>query len=98
QLTAKDFYVSTSGNDNNSGTRDQPLASLEGARNAIRDFKQTQTSPEAITVTILEGTYFLPNHLVLDVTDSGSEESPIIYKGEDGKKIEFIGGRKIDNF
>jgi hypothetical protein len=98
QLTAKDFYVSTSGNDNNSGTKDQPLATLEGARNAVRAFKQNQISPEAITVTILEGTYFLPEHLVFDVRDSGSEDGPIIYQGEDGKKIEFIGGRKIDNF
>ena len=35
----QDIYVATDGNNKNSGTKESPVASLEAARNLIRQYK-----------------------------------------------------------
>src|SRR5207247_8153436 len=59
----------------NSAKTDGPLASLEGARDAIRRMKQR--SP--IQVRVLPGDYYLSRPFVLTAADSGSADSPIEY-------------------
>jgi hypothetical protein len=39
QIIHKNLYVSPTGNDDNLGTLDQPLASFEGAQKLVRAFK-----------------------------------------------------------
>ena len=55
---ASALYVSPQGNDTNPGTREKPLLSLEGARDAIRNLRKEGAVPDGgITVWIGAGTY-----------------------------------------
>ena len=87
-------YVSPSGSDRNSGTKGEPLATLEAARDAIR-----RLSPDAkssgVTVRIGSGTYILNNTFELDARDSGREGAPIVYRAERDAKVTLLGGRLI---
>ncbi|WP_235293788.1 right-handed parallel beta-helix repeat-containing protein [Portibacter lacus] len=93
-----EFYVSTNGNDANIGTSDQPLASLTGARNAIRAHKKAKAQPSSYTIIITDGFYTMNEIFELYPEDSGTEEYPIIYKAADGALPIFSGGKKITGF
>jgi len=97
-LSAKDFYVSVNGNDKASGTKDQPLASLYGARDLIRQLRETSNLKEEIRVIITGGTYYMTDPLVLTGIDSGSEDSPVIFMSAKGERPKFVGGVKIGNW
>lgn len=97
------FYVSPDGNDawsgklefpNPEGT-DGPLASIVGARDAIRGMREV-TSP--IHVLFASGTYEMTEPVVFEPMDSGTEEFPIVYAAAPGAKPLFSGGRTITNF
>lgn len=65
-LSAATFYVAPAGNNRQPGTRQQPLASLEAARDAAR---KDPSGPHRIVV--LAGDYFLTRPLELDAHDNG---------------------------
>lgn len=72
------FYVSPDGNDSNSGSSDQPLQTIEGARNKIRAM---ETLPEGgVTVILKDGKYQVDETIVFTPEDSGKKGSPIVYK------------------
>ena len=53
---AQDIYVTTDGNDNNSGSKEKPVATLEAARDLIRQYKATKDLSKCrITVWIGKG-------------------------------------------
>ena len=93
-----EFYVSPTGNDFNSGTAEQPLASLIGARDAIRKHKKEHSSTVSFIVTIADGIYTMNEPFILKSEDGGTLEHPIIYKAEKGTKPIFSGGKKISGF
>ena len=93
-----EFYVSPTGNDFNSGTAEQPLASLIGARDAIRKHKKEHSSTVSFIVTIADGIYTMNEPFILKSEDGGTLEHPIIYKAEKGAKPIFSGGKKISGF
>ena len=90
-----ELYVSPKGNDLNSGTAEQPLASLTGARDAIRKHKKDHTLTVTFVVTILDGTYTMKEPFVLTPEDGGTLECPVIYKAEKGAIPIFSGGRLL---
>ncbi|WP_405605820.1 right-handed parallel beta-helix repeat-containing protein [Polaribacter sp. Asnod1-A03] len=92
------FYVSPSGNNTSTGSLDQPLASLTGARNAIRNHKKTSKNIQSYTVVIKDGNYFMKESFELTSEDSGTKKYPIIYKAEKGAKPVFSGGKIIKGF
>jgi len=101
------FYISTQGNDAWSGKlpapnaqkSDGPFASLERAREAIREIKQSGKLPKGgVTVFLREGIYFRDQSFQLTEADSGSETSPIVYKNYPKEKAQLVGGRKITGF
>ena len=69
-LHAAEFHVAPAGNDANSGTKDKPFATLEGARGAARQAKGS-------TVFLAPGTYRLAKTFALDELDSGT-----VYSGK----------------
>ncbi len=101
-----DFYVSPAGNDQWSGKFDRPnpektdgpLASLTGARDAIRKLKANGGLTEPVTVQIAEGLYFLTEPVVFTAEDSGTETCPILYCSATSRKPVFSGGRVITGF
>ena len=85
------YYVSTTGNDNNSGDENSPFLTLNGARNAIRNLKQSNNGllPNGgVLVYVREGTYSpsLDNYqeplLSLETQDAGTITTPIVYKSK----------------
>ena len=93
---ASDFYVAINGNDQNPGTKSKPFASLERARDAVRELKSKNGGiSEPVTVWIRGGEYYLHRTFELEKEDSGSENVPIVYRAFPEEKVSFSGGRLI---
>lgn len=95
------IYISTSGHDENNGSRQSPFATLEGARNAIRVMKAGKGLPEGgVTVLIESGRYFRDKSFELDQRDSGESGKPVVYRSQSGdvKDVQLNGGRIIDSW
>jgi len=100
------FYVAVDGSDtwsgklerpNRDGT-DGPLASLAGARDAVRRLKQTKPLSKKTRVIIADGQYMLKEPVVFTAADSGTKQYPVIYEAARGAKPVFSGGRIIRGF
>jgi len=96
--SAQKFYLSPTGNDANPGAIDKPLATLNGARDRLREYRKSNQVNGALEVIALEGEYFLLQPLSLSATDGGTKDSPLIFKAEEGKKVIFSGGSQITGF
>ena len=96
--TAIEYFVATSGNDSNPGTADLPFKTFDGAKNAIRNLKNTSGLPKGgITVNVRGGSYdFTEYSFVLDKEDSGSEDCPIVYKRYMDEKVILNGGYSVN--
>jgi hypothetical protein len=92
------FYVSRDGSDANRGTSEAPFASLERARDAIRELKAEGTLERGVTVTVRQGEYALPRTLTLGPADSGTGTAPIVYRAAAGEEVALLGGRPISGF
>ncbi len=88
-------YVSPRGNDSNIGSPASPVASLNGARDVIREFKKRQKISDTIKVIIEDGFYEMSETFLLNAGDGGSMEFPVIYKAAENSKPVFSGGKKI---
>ncbi len=99
-----DFYVSPSGSDDWSGSladpntqgSDGPFATLEQARDAVRELKKNKSSD--ILVLVREGTYRLKETVVFGVEDGGKGESTITYAAYPGEKPVFSSGKQIKDW
>lgn len=87
------LFVAQNGDDANPGTIGKPFATLERAKQVVRDAKEGITVP--ITVYLREGTYTLSQSVTFDDRDSGTEQSPITYKAYNGEAVRFIGGKLL---
>ena len=100
------LYVAPDGNDQWSGRlakasadkSDGPLASLQGARDAVRKLKAGAPLKEAVRIAIADGTYPLPQAVVFAPEDSGTADAPVSYEAAPGAKPVFDGGRRLTGF
>ena len=90
-VNAADIFVSPSGSDANSGSAEQPVASLAEAQLKAREF----AGKEAVTVNVADGIYYLPETLVFTPADSGSEQAPIVYKANNEGGAVLSGGAQL---
>jgi hypothetical protein len=86
---AKDIYVAKNGNDRNPGTKEKPMATLEAARNKIRDIR------EPVTVFVRGGTYYLASPVVFGVQDSRKDGEEAVFKAFPGEKVVISGAIEI---
>ncbi len=96
------IYVATNGDDTSSGgcaapegNRKGPLATLEGARNAIRRLKHEGRFVREVHVLLGDGTYRLTRTFKLSRADAGTENAPIVYRSAPGQRATISGGRSI---
>jgi parallel beta-helix repeat protein len=95
-IARADFYVSTTGNDANSGTKEQPFRTIEHARDCVRQqIKEGSATRGPITVWIAAGEYYLDRTFELTDEDSGVKGSLVSYRAEPGEETCLIGGRRI---
>jgi len=101
------FYVATNGNDAWTGTRpapnragtDGPFATLERARDAIRNLKQANRLPaRGAVVELRGGTYYRTQTFVLEKQDSGTERGPIVYRRYRNETVRLVGGKRLAGF
>jgi len=99
-----DIYVSTNGNDNwggkapqpNADKTDGPLATLKAAQQAARKLRAAQPNRgKPIVVMLRGGTYELDDTLVFTPADSGTKDSPTIFKAFPGQSVLISGGRAV---
>lgn len=94
-----DFFVSTQGSDQWSGTlkepnaqaTDGPFATLDRARDAVRVVDKDRD----ILVLIREGKYQLTRTVVFELEDSGSNDSKVTYAAYPGERPAFSSGQEI---
>jgi len=92
------IFIAPYGSDNNSGTKESPLASLAGARNLIRKYKKEGKHDTTFIVLIKGGSYILDEPFILTSEDSGTPEHPVAYKAMEGENPVFSGGRTVKGF
>ncbi len=97
-LSAKEIYISTKGSNLNPGTKVQPLANLEGARDLIRQLRKSGNLNEEVRVLVDDGMYYMTEPLLLTDQDSGTETFPLIFTAEKGANPVFVGGILIKNW
>jgi|GEM_PF-6429161 len=98
------LFVSPMGNDTWSGrlaspnptNTDGPLATIEEARNRIREIKSTQGGlKRPVTVLLRGGVYSHVNEIVFTTADSGTKTYPITYQNYPGECAIVSGGKVV---
>jgi len=105
-LAERKVYVCPDGNDTwsgllarpNAARTDGPVASLIGARDAVRRLKTAEGPPKPIRVIIADGVYDLTRPLLLTPQDSGTPAAPITYQAAKGATPVSSAGRVIAGF
>lgn len=89
------FYVSPSGNDNNIGSLDKPVATIEKARQLIRNIKTHDILKDSITVFLREGVYRIKDRIDFYPIDGGTKEFPVIYRNYKKENVTISGAINI---
>lgn len=100
------LYVATDGRDDWSGRQaapnragtDGPLASVDGAKAAIRRLRQAPGDGGPVEVQVRGGRYWLERPLVFEPADSGTAEASVTYAAYRNERPVFSGGRRIEGF
>ena len=100
------LFVATDGDDQWSGRlaapnaerSDGPLASLTGARDAIRRIKHNEGLQQPIEVLVRDGVYRMTEPLQLSGGDSGTAGCPVTYQAYSGEQPVLSGGVPITNW
>ena len=87
-----DFYVSTTGSDDNDGSIDRPFRTWERARDAVRALDKTGRS--GIKVAFMAGEYG-ELYVTLTAEDSGTEDCPVTYCAYGDGDVVFRNGAVI---
>ena len=94
--SASEIFVAPGGNDSNPGTKEMPLATLEKARDAVRELKRAGGLPQGgVTIYLRGGEYPRSEPLVLSPEDSGKVDRPVSFAAYQDEKPVLFGGRRI---
>lgn len=87
------FYISPFGNDQNDGSLSKPWATLKGARDKIREFRNKNKDTETVEVIVKYGHYHLS-----EPVEFLPEDSDIIFRAEGKDKPIFDGSVELKGF
>lgn len=89
-------FVAPNGSDKTGkGSLDKPFASLERARDEIRQLKKAGKAANSFQVNLRGGTYFRDHTFVLNEEDAGTEDYPVIYSAFKDENVTIHGGISI---
>ncbi|HEU5080157.1 MAG TPA: hypothetical protein VFT72_13170 [Opitutaceae bacterium] len=86
------------GSDENDGSGDKPFATLERARNAVRERLARGKLRGDLVVEVSAGRYELAAPLRLEPEDSGQPGARVIYRAAAGERVILSGGRKVSGW
>ncbi|HPM79231.1 MAG TPA: right-handed parallel beta-helix repeat-containing protein [Candidatus Anammoximicrobium sp.] len=95
------LHVAPRGDDADGGTEAAPLATLAGARDAIRKLRAGRGGAlpaGGVRVVVHGGTYHAADTFALGAEDSGTAAAPIVYQAADGETPILAGGVCIDSW
>jgi len=93
------LHVAQTGNDSNPGTEAKPLASLEGARDHLRNLRKSGSIPKgSLVVVIHKGEYPITRTVQFAAEDSGTESAPVVFRAGAGEQPHFTGGLRLHGF
>ncbi|MEH2103306.1 MAG: right-handed parallel beta-helix repeat-containing protein [Nostoc sp.] len=105
--TPLNLYVSPIGNDSWSGKiaapnpekTDGPFHTLERVRHQIRTLKKAgKFLKGGVTINLREGIYERKEPFILNAEDSGTKDSPIVYRPYLNEQVRLSGGKEIQGF
>ena len=85
------YHVALTGSDLNPGTRRQPFATLERARQAVR----IAGPGKGRRVIVQGGSYELQSTFTLGRLDSGTATHPVTWQAAPGESVRLVGGRSV---
>ena len=91
-LDDADLYVATDGSDDNDGSFDRPLATVEKARDLVRAMDKTGRS--GVTVAVKAGEYRVST-LSFTAEDGGTEACPVTYAAYGDGEVILNGGATL---
>jgi len=86
------IYVSPEGNDNQSGSKNQPVQSLSKAR----ELAEEHAGNSVVNISLKDGTYYLEETLIFKPEDSGTEKFPMTWQAANEGKAVISGGMLLD--
>lgn len=89
----KTIYVSTTGNDNGTGTESDPFLTIDRAREEVRKFNQDMKGD--ICVYLRSGVYRQSETLTFKPEDSGSNGYYVRYMSYPGETVTVSGGKPV---
>jgi hypothetical protein len=94
-----EFHVAPTGDDAAAGSAEVPFASLEWARDALRQArKQPDARGEPATVVVHPGVYALAKPFALTKADGGKAEAPVVYRSAEPGRAILRGSVPITGF
>jgi hypothetical protein len=84
------IHVSPTGKDSNTGSLEQPVATVGQARDLLRS--SGRLGKETAVVRLADGVYYLPETFELDPADSGTAAAPVTYEAVNEGKAIISGG------
>lgn len=87
----KELFVSLEGNDHADGTKEHPFATWEKAMQVAKSIQSSET----INIFFRGGKYYFDKTLIFDSSNSGTQESPIVYQAFPGEKVILSGAKKL---
>lgn len=94
QLNAQEIFVSPNGKDSNPGTKEKPFATLNQARDFLRQ-KGPRNTPA--TVYLRGGMYNVSSSFELSKEDGGTQNAPVIYAAFDNENVILSGAKAIES-
>jgi len=92
---AETVHVSPGGDDRGPGTATEPFASLERARDALRDARKGGPLKDGAKIIVQGGRYRLPAQAVFDERDSGLPDAPVEIEAAPGALAVFTSAMEI---
>src|SRR2546426_3878854 len=94
-----DLFVAPTGSDANPGSKSKPFATLEHARDIVRELKRAGKVHKAgLTVWLRGGDFLRTNALELTAADSGTLNGPVVWRAYRNERARLLGGRVLGSF
>ncbi len=89
------LYIAPNGNDTNQGSIEQPLATIEKARDIIREKRDNGEITDTVKVFLRKGVYPIRKTITFSEKDTGTKDAPVEIKSFKGEEVTLTGGFSI---